>query len=146
MCKSWRVVGVLVAAAVAAAGCDKSGTTGPKPADETYAKKLVGVWEGAEEDAKGPKGESMTMEFKADGGFKVSLGPADLITGTWKVVKEEGKTVTVDTEAAFAGVGDLKGSGKAEKKTLTAVFEDANAVVISQGGDNPKPTKFKRKA
>jgi hypothetical protein len=147
MLRTWRFVAVLLGVALGSAGCDKSGSSSSgKPADETYGKKLVGVWEDTSEDSKGAKGESMTMEFKADGAFKVSMGPVDLITGTWKVAKEEGKTVTVDTEAAFAGFGEIKGQGKTEKKTLSAVFEDANTVVISQTGDKPKTTKFKRKS
>jgi hypothetical protein len=146
MSMSWRVAGVLVGVALATAGCNKSSTTGTKPADETYAKKLVGVWEGTDEETKGPKGEAMSMEFKADGGFKVSLGADEVITGTWKAVKEEGKTVTVETEAGFAVPGEAKDSGKKQKKTLSAVFEDANTVVISDSGDKPKPSKFKRKS
>ena len=147
MSVSWRVVGVLLGVAILSAGCDKSSTTPPagKPGDETYAKKLVGVWEGTDPDMKGPKGESMTMEFKADGGFNVSMGADTIITGTWKLVKEEGKTVTIDTEASLVGFGDPKAPAKADKKTLSLVFEDADTIVMSQPGDKPKTEKLKRK-
>ena len=145
MSKSWRVAGVLLGMVVLSAGCDKSSTTPPgKPGDETYGKKLVGVWEGTDPEMKSPKGESMTMEFKADGGFNVSMGADAIITGTWKLVKEEGKTLTIDTEASFVGFGDPKAPAKADKKTLSLVFEDADTIVMS-GGDKPKTEKLKRK-
>jgi hypothetical protein len=139
-----RFAAVLLGVALVSAGCDKSSTTPPgKPADETYGKKLVGVWEGTDPEMKGPKGESMTMEFKADGGFKVALGPDPIITGTWKLAKEEGKTLTVDTEASF---GDPKAPGKPEKKTMSIVFEDENTIEVSQGGGKAKSEKLKRKS
>src|SRR4051812_34189678 len=121
MCKSWRVVGVLFAVAIAAAGCDKSGTTGAKPADETYAKKLVGVWEGTPEGMGGGKdGEKevrIAVEFKADGSVKMAMGPFES-AGTWKVTKEEGKTVTVDTETSDPLAEPGKGPAKSQKKTF----------------------------
>jgi hypothetical protein len=129
-------------------GCDKSGTTsagGGKGGDELYSKKLVGVWEGKEEGKGGDKDETITVEFKADGGFKVAMGPFDLV-GTWKLVKEDGKTVTVDTEVTFPGFGDEKAKGKSDKKTLSVVFEDANTVVMSKVGEKPDPLKLKRKS
>jgi len=145
MSVSTRVAGVLLGVVFLTTGCDKSSTTPPgKPGDETYGKKVVGVWEGTDPEMKGPKGESMTMEFKADGGFKVSLGPDPIITGTWKLVKEEGKTLTIDTEASFVGFGDPKAPAKVDKKTVSVVFEDADTIVMS-GGDKPKSEKLKRK-
>jgi hypothetical protein len=142
MSMSWRVAGVLVGVALATAGCDKSSTTGTKPADETYAKKLIGVWEGSEDF--GGKAETITVEFKADNGFRIAMGPFES-TGTWKATKEEGKTVTVDTEGSDPLAEPGKGPNKTEKKTLSIVFEDANTVVMSQVGDKPNPLKLKRK-
>lgn len=136
-----------------ASGCDKKGSTvapvpggpsAPPKADEAlYSKKLVGVWEGSEK--LGDKSEIVTAEFKADGGFKMSMGPFEM-KGTWRLVKEEGKTVTVSTEAAIEGFGDPKAPPKMDKKTLKAVFEDDNTVVISKEGEKPDPMKFKRKS
>jgi hypothetical protein len=145
MCKSWRVVWVLFATAIAAAGCDKSGTTGAKPADETYAKKLVGVWEIMDEEMKSAKGEAMTAEFKADGGFQIMMGAQQFATGTWKLVKEEGKTVTVEADIADPFAEPGKGPVKHQTKTFSIVFEDANTAVMSEGG-KPRPGKIKRKS
>jgi hypothetical protein len=133
-------------------GCDnKSGSTssgavsgsGAAPSkngggDDGYGKKLVGVWEGKDKE------ETMTVEFKADGGMKISMGPIEL-KGTYKVVKEDDKTVTFDAELAFEGFGDPKAPAKADKKTLTATFEDANTIVMQHVGDKPDPRKLKRK-
>ncbi|HKB04323.1 MAG TPA: hypothetical protein VKD90_19015 [Gemmataceae bacterium] len=145
MSMSSRVAGVLFGVALVAAGCDKSSTTGPKPADDTYAKKLVGVWEGTEEGPKGDKPETVTVEFKADHGLKIAMGPFEL-EGTWKTIKEEGKTVTVETEVTLAGMPELKDKPKADKKSFNIVFEDANNIVMSKVGDQPDPKKLKRKS
>src|SRR3954468_2189686 len=96
-------------AAALMAGCDKSPTTAAggastsgapgKPADAGAGKQLVGVWESVEEAKKGEKGEpddKATVEFKADGGLTIAMGPFEM-TGTWKLAKDEGKTLTVDT-------------------------------------------------
>ena len=149
--RSWLRLALLTAAfgTIAAAGCEKNGTSatgGPgKAAEETYAKKLVGIWEGTEEVKEGEKPEPVTVEFKADGGFKVTMGPFDL-TGTWKQTKEEGKTVTVDTEVSFPGFGEKKGPGKSDKKVFSIVFEDANTIVMTEVGGKPDPKKLKRKS
>src|SRR5262245_36968476 len=145
MSMSSRVAGVLFGVALVAAGCDKSSTTGPKPADDTYAKKLVGGWEGTEEGPKGDKPETVTVEFKADHGLKIAMGPFEL-EGTWKTIKEEGKTVTVETEVTLAGMPELKDKPKADKKSFNIVFEDANNIVMSKVGDQPDPKKLKRKS
>jgi hypothetical protein len=130
--------------AVLSAGCDKSATTGPgKPGDETYAKKLVGVWEGTV--VKDDKSETFMIEFKADGGFKVASGPAEL-AGTWKVVKEEGNTVIVDTVIGSVGLGELKGPNtKSDTKTVSFVFEDANTIVMTHLSVKQEPKTLKRK-
>jgi hypothetical protein len=134
----------LAALGLLATGCDKgstsaSGTPG-KSESETYGKKLAGVWE-ATEEVKGEKPETVTMEFKADGGFKATMGPFDM-TGNWKLLKEEGKTVTVETEVSLKGFGD----GKTDKKSFSIVFEDANTITMSRIGDRPDPKKLKRKS
>src|SRR5262245_59613065 len=92
-------------------GCDKSATTpagsstttaGPgKPADSGASSKLVGTWESVEEAKKGEPDLKATMEFKADGGITITMGnpPMTLeLTGTWKMAKDDGKTVTIDTD------------------------------------------------
>jgi hypothetical protein len=139
---------VLIAVGLAAAvGCEKAGSTTAttaKGAEEQYGKKLVGVWEGSEELAPG-KSETVTVEFKADQGFKVAMGPFDM-TGTWKLVKEEGKTVTVETEVTMPGFGEEKKPGKSNKQTFTVTFEDANTVVMAEVGGKPDPKKLKRKS
>jgi hypothetical protein len=147
MFRTWRLAGVFVGVALVSAGCDKSGSTsGPgKPDGETYGKKLVGVWEGTEEGAKGDKPETVTVEFKADNGLKIAMGPFEL-AGTWKVAKEEGKTVTIDTEVTLAGFPEAKEKPKADRKTFNVVFEDADTIVMSHVGDKPDPKKLKRKS
>src|SRR5262245_8880926 len=75
MSKSWRAAGVLLGVVFLAAGCEKSSTTPPgKPGDETYGKRLVGVWEGSEEGPKDGKPETVTVEFKADNTMKIAMG------------------------------------------------------------------------
>jgi hypothetical protein len=132
-------------------GCEnKSGSTSSGAATitsgggaDTYAKKLVGVWEGKLDF--GGKDAPMTVEFKADGSMKISMGGEFESKGTYKVVKEEAKVVTVDTETSnpFA---DPKGAPKMDKKTMTATFEDANTIVLQHVGDKPDPLKLKRKS
>jgi len=155
MSNSWRANAIAFGICVILiAGCDKNDpsgkspapgggpTTPPKSEGGVYAKKLVGTWEASED--VGGKAEIITAEFKTDGGFKMLMGPFE-IKGTWKLVKEEGKTVTVSTEAALEGLGDPKAPPKMDKKTLKAVFEDDNTVVISKEEGKPEPLKFKRK-
>ena len=148
MSTTWRFAGVLFGVVFVAAGCDKSSTTPPpgKPQDETYGKKLVGVWEGTPEDA--PKSLTITVEFKADNGFKMTMGAEKdrfESTGTWKLVKEEGKTLTVETEATYP-FQDPKGPKKTEKKTLSVEFEDAETIVISSVEGKQDRLKLKRKS
>jgi hypothetical protein len=138
----------LLGIALLSAGCEKSATTGPgKPGDETYGKKLVGVWEGSEDF--GGKSVPFTVEFMADNGLKMSMGPPDekeplVMTGTWKLVKEEGKTVTIETELAL-NVPEVKEKSKPSKKTLTVTFDDANNITTTQA-DKPESKKLKRKS
>jgi hypothetical protein len=113
-----------------------------------YGKKLVGTWEGGGDDGT-PLGKlsAMTVEFKADGGLKVAMGPIEL-TGTYKVVKEDGKVLTVDSEMSFAGFGEIKVEGKdkekTDKKTFTITFEDDDTITMNPT-DKPDPKKLKRK-
>lgn len=151
---SWRANLLVIGIGVfLIAGCDKKDSGGtpapgassalPKADAALYSKKLIGTWEATEE--VGGKAQTITAEFKSDGGFKIDLGPFDM-KGTWKLVKEEGKTVTISTEATIDAFGDEKAPPKSIKQTLVAVFEDANTVVISNEGDKPDPKKFKRKS
>jgi hypothetical protein len=131
------------------AGCDKSATTASggttttaapgKPADASAGSKLVGVWEGVEEAKKGEPDDKSTVEFKADGGLNIAMGPFEL-TGTWKLTKDEGKTLTIDTDVTPKGLGE----GKSDKKVFKIVFDDANTMTMTPA-DKPDPKKFKRK-
>ena len=139
-----RCGSVLLGAVVLLAhGFDRRAMAAPerpeKGKDDTYSKKLVGTWEAMEPAKDGGKAETITIEFKADGNLKLVMGPFEL-TGTWKSVKEEGKTLTVETEATLAGF-----DGKAQKKTFSVVFEDANTIVMSRTGEKPDPKTLKRK-
>ncbi len=156
MSGSWRIGLVSSALSVLLfAGCEKSGsssgtpakgtgsTSAPSPNNDLYSKKLPGVWEGTE-DVGGGKSENVTVEFKPDGGFSVVMGPFAM-KGTWKLVKEEGKKLTIDTEVTFEGLGNPKEPAKPDKKTLLVAFEDADTIVMSKVGDKPDPRKLKRK-
>jgi len=140
-----RLTFLLVALSFGAVGCDQANTSTPgapgNAGGEAYSKKLVGVWEGTEDMGPGQKPETVTVEFKTDGGFKSAMGPFDM-SGTWKLLKEDDKSVTIETEVTLKGFGE----GKADKKTFTIVFEDANSVVMSRTGDKQCPKKLKRKS
>lgn len=143
--RTW-IGATVLALSLLATGCGKTdapATGASGKAEEAYAKKLVGVWEGSEDMKDGGKPETVTVEFKADGNFKMAMGPIEL-PGTWKLAKEEGTTLTIDTEVTFPGFG--KEPGKADKKTVTVKFEDANTIVMAWTGDKPDPKKLKRKA
>jgi hypothetical protein len=117
-----------------------AGAPAKKETAESYAKKLVGVWEGTEDF--GGKTEAITLEFKKDGAMTLAMGPFNL-KGTFKVTKEDGKTVLIDSEMTIEGFDDAK--GKPDKKSLKIVFDDADNVTISKVGDKPDPKTFKRK-
>ncbi|HKB03181.1 MAG TPA: hypothetical protein VKD90_13225 [Gemmataceae bacterium] len=141
-----RVGVVLLGAAIAfAAGCEKSSTTGG--AGEAYSKKLVGVWEGKED--LGGKEMTVNVEFKDGGGIKITLdagGKEPLeMSGTWKLVKEEGKTLTVETQMAL-DIPELKEKvpGKTDTKSFTIVFDDENSITMTQVG-KPDAKNLKRK-
>jgi hypothetical protein len=147
--RTWMRAAALAALiGLAAVGCDKAASTGTsgagKPAEESYSKKLVGVWEG-EPEKLGDKDLTMTIEFKADNTFKMAAGPFEF-PGTWKVAKEDGKTVTIETEVEdpFGAGKDKKASPK--KDTFTIAFEDANTMTMSKDGPKPDPKKMKRKS
>jgi hypothetical protein len=117
-----------------------AGAPAKKETPESHAKKLVGVWEGTEDF--GGKTETITLEFKKDGAMTLAMGPFTL-KGTFKVTKEDGKSVFIDSEMTIEGFDDAK--GKPDKKSLKIVFDDADNVTISKAGDKPDPKKFKRK-
>jgi hypothetical protein len=137
-------------AAALMAGCDKSATTAAagagttaapgKPPDSGAANKLVGTWESVDEPKKGEPDDKTTVEFKADGGMKIVMGPFEM-TGTWKTAKDEGKTVTIDTDVTMKGFGE----GKSDKKVFKITFDDANTMTMTPT-DKPDPKKFKKKA
>jgi hypothetical protein len=131
-------------------GCDKSATTPAagastttaapgKPAESGAGKQLVGVWESVEEPKKGEPDDKATVDFKGDGGMSIVMGPFEL-SGTWKIAKDEGKTVTIDTDLTVKGLGE----GKSDKKSFKIVFDDANTMTMTPA-DKPDPKKFKRK-
>ncbi len=156
MSKLWRtnLVAFGLCVLAFASGCDKKassgaavpgGPTAPPKADAAlYSKKLIGTWEGTVDVGEGKTGQ-ITTEFKGDGSFKSAMGPFEM-KGTWKLVKEEGKAVTVSTEAAIVGIGDPSALPKMNKLTFQVVFEDANTVVMSEVGGKPDPIKLKRKS
>jgi hypothetical protein len=138
---------LLCAAVVGAVGYDPFSATvfgAPQKNADGFSKKLVGIWEGTDDDFKDKdgKGGVVTVEFKADGKLKINLGPFDL-TGTYKVAKEDGKTLTVDTEVSLAGFPG-KGESKSDKKTFSITFENDNTIVMSPT-DKKDPKTLKRK-
>lgn len=152
---SFRFKAALLSAAVLfAAGCDKSGTelavrtssTGSAgraaPADEP-GKNLVGTWEATEDDVYDKNGPSRTtVEFKADGRMSFKTGPVEM-NGSWKVAKEEGKVLTVDTEMMVPDSGG-KREKNSDKKTFVITFENENTVVMTPTGKKD-PMTLKRK-
>jgi hypothetical protein len=128
-------------------GCDKaattasggaSTTTAPGRPGDTAGSKLAGAWESVEEGKKDD--DKATAEFKSDGGLTIVMGPFEL-TGTWKLTKEEGKTMTIETELTPKGLGE---PGKADKKSFKIVFDDADTMTMTPT-ETPDPKKFKRK-
>jgi hypothetical protein len=135
-------------AAALITGCDKASST-PAGGAASASDKLVGVWESVEEakkdepkkdDAKkdGPD-DKATVEFKKDGGLSIAMGPFEM-TGTWKVAKDEGKTVTIDTEVTVKGFGE----GKSDKKSFKITFDDDSTMTMTPTDKND-PKKFKKK-
>jgi hypothetical protein len=57
------------------------------------------------------------------------------------LAKEEGKTMTIDTEVSIKGFGE---PGKSDKKSFTIVFDDADTITMTRT-DKAEPKKFKRK-
>jgi hypothetical protein len=154
---------VAVAAVLAGAGCGKKASPSSgadNPAASAGAAKLVGVWESEPEQAevngkKVGKPISMTVEFKEGGALR-----ADILiemSGTWKVVKEEGNTLTVDTEVDMPDfqfesktekgktVEKTKEGVKKEKKTFKITFDGPDAITMTDVDDKPQPLKLKRK-
>jgi hypothetical protein len=79
----------------------------------------------------------------SDGGLKMSIdGLGVALNGTWKTVKELGKTLTIDIEISQDGLG---GGAAPQKRTLSVVFEDRDTVVISAVGEKEDPRTLKRK-
>ncbi len=141
----------LAAGVLLMAGCDKAGTTGAaggganKSAD-SYAKKLVGTWEGTDSDMKDKDGKAavVTVVFAADGKMTTAVGPFDL-RGTYKVTKEDGKTLTLDTEQTFDTPG-FKGKDDNKPKSvgMTVTFDGDDAITMSPTDKND-PKRLKRK-
>jgi hypothetical protein len=155
-------VAVAVAAVLSGAGCGKkssSSNSGEQTGGPSGAK-LVGTWETEPEQMevngkKVGKPMSMTAEFKENGELKLDV--IFELTGTWKVVKEEGNTLTVDTVVEMPDfkfeattkdgktVEKSEQSTKKERKTFTITFDGPDAMTMTEVGDKPDPMKFKRK-
>jgi len=113
-----------------------------KDKGDEYSKKLVGVWEATEVNKKGGQPDTFTIEFKAGGELKMTVLGFELV-GTWKRIKEEGKTVTIDAELSMTDAG--KKTSPSKTVTLSVVFENGDEAVISVVGDKPEPKILKRK-
>jgi hypothetical protein len=158
------LVALALAAVLASAGCGKKSSPSPSTSDGQTSgpsgAKLVGTWQTEPEQVevngkKVGKPMSMTAEFKENGELKLDV--IFELTGTWKAVKEEGNTLTIDTEV---GMPDFKfeqttkdgktvqkseESVKKERKTFTITFDGPDAMTMTDVGDKPDPMKFKRK-
>ena len=153
---------VAVAAVLACAGCGKktSPSTSDGQASGSLGAKLVGTWQTEPEqvEVNGKKvGEPIlaTAEFKQNGELKLDL--LFELTGTWKAVKEEGNTLTIDTEVEVPDfkfeattkdgktVQKSEESKKKERKTFTITFDGPDAMTMTEVGGKPDPMKFKRK-
>ena len=78
---------------------------------------------------KDGKPATITVVFKADGKLAITMGPFDLI-GTWKLTKEDGKALTIDTEMTLPDFGG-KGENKSDKKVFSITFENDNTIVMT---------------
>jgi hypothetical protein len=157
------LVAIAVAAVLAGAGCGKKSsptTSGEQSSGGPSGAKLVGTWESEPEqiEVNGKKvgdPKSMSVEFKKNGELKLDVFFE--LTGTWKVVKEEGNTLTIDTEVEMpdfkfeATTKDGKTveksdkSTKKERKTFTITFDGPDAMTMTDAAEKPRPMKFKRK-
>jgi hypothetical protein len=115
-----------------------------KDKDEGYSKKLVGTWLYKDDKANGALITDITFEFKSDGGLKVSVTQVGVtLNGSWKTVKENGKTLTVDIEMTQEGL--VGAGGGPQKRTLSVTFEDIDTVVVSAVGEKEEPRTLRRK-
>jgi hypothetical protein len=140
----------LAAGLLLMAGCNKSGTTGAAGGANNsaagYAQKLVGTWEGTDSDLQDKDGKAavVTVVFTADGTMTAAMGPFDL-RGTYKVTKEDGKTLTLDTEQTFDMPGlKAKDDNKAKSVRMTVTF-DGDDVITMSPTDKKDPKQLKRK-
>ncbi|HVK07885.1 MAG TPA: hypothetical protein VM597_03810 [Gemmataceae bacterium] len=135
---------VVALALASAAGCDNKSSSaaggGDKKGDagkaDGYAAKLVGTWLEADAPAD-KKDDAARVEFKADAGMKIEMGPFEM-AGTYKVTKDDGKTVTFE-----ALLDHPFEKGKKDTKTFTATFDDADTMTMTPT-DKSDPKKFKR--
>jgi hypothetical protein len=154
------LVAVAVAAVLASSGCGKKSSSSSGQSSGPSAAKLVGTWQTEPEQAevngkKVGKSISMTAEFKEDG--KLKLDMFFELNGTWKVVKEEGNTLTIETEVEMPNfkfeattkegktVEKTQETKKKERKTFTVTFDGPDAMTMTDVDDKPLPMKFKRK-
>ena len=150
-------------------GCDRNkATTSNEPATSNPAAnssaRLHGVWEATERptvtiNGKTVEGEgdpiTVRFEFRADGTLSADLFFP--MTGTWKVAKTEGDTLTLDVEmnVPSGGFESKTENGKTttksemavkkEKDTLTVSFEPDDQITIRSAKDAGNPLKLKRK-
>jgi hypothetical protein len=142
---------LLAAGLLLTAGCDKTGTTGaagagPGKSADSHAKKLIGTWEGADNELRDKDGKAaiVTVVFAADGKMTIATGPFEL-RGTYKVAKEDGKTLTLDTEQSLELPGlKRKDDNKAKSVGMTVIF-DGDDVITMSPTDKKDPKQLKRK-
>jgi hypothetical protein len=147
MAFGWRVSSTLIGAVALWALVDASSAVAApirpeKDKDVEYGKKLVGTWVYKDDAKNGGPSSDFTIEFKAGGGLKMSVDQGKFeLSGTWKSVKEDGKSITIDVELSLDGPAGMK----SQQKTLSIVFEDGDTIVISAVGDKADPRTLKRK-
>ena len=135
--------GLMLIAGTALPGLARSAPRLPA-APPDYRAKLVGGWatDGTAAGEFGP----VTIEFRADGMFEMAIGPIEL-KGTYKVVKADGRVLTVEADMTDAKIGDLKvdpRDGDDRRKMFEVTFDGADTITMDPK-DKPDPLKLKRK-
>ena len=147
-------VAVLAVAVAVLVACNRT-TSGDDLAQPPIASlnghfSLAGLWEGAVAQENGIV-QLHSVTFGIDGSFVGSItyqggamaGPIER-SGTWKVVKDEGRVLTVEVEFP---IRLLKGQvpDKTIKTTYTVTFEDMDAIEFSLARPDAQPLRLNRK-
>lgn len=133
------------------------------PASDT--QKLIGLWKGTESMQGGPDAKieaseeeeiELSVEFKDDGSMTMDVGLPVEMSGTWKLAKAEGNTLTVntviDTPSGEFSVDEEgakateKVGMKTEKEELefTIVFDTDDRIIMAPSDKPDQPTTFER--